>query len=80
VIASKNDYSKLVNLLQDQNGQITLEQRKSFAAKAFKVVADYDIAINNYFNPQKPLMVLNERKETILRYGRKSTSARSIPW
>src|SRR5688500_12713538 len=30
VIASKDDYSKLVTLLQDQNGEISLEQRKAF--------------------------------------------------
>ena len=53
VIASKDDYQKLVDLLQQQNGEITLEQRRSFAAKAFSVVADYDIAINNYFHKER---------------------------
>src|SRR6187397_2528141 len=46
VIASKQDYSILVDLLQSQSGALTLDQRKSFAAKAFQIVADYDIAIN----------------------------------
>ena len=58
VIASKDDYQKLVDLLQQQNGELTLEQRRSFAAKAFNIVADYDIAINNYFNKEKPLIVI----------------------
>jgi len=52
VLASKEDYAVLENLLSAQNGETTLEQRKSFAAKAFKVVMDYDIAISNYFNIQ----------------------------
>jgi phosphoribosylaminoimidazolecarboxamide formyltransferase/IMP cyclohydrolase len=52
VLASKVDYAVLENLLSAQNGETTLEQRKSFAAKAFKVVMDYDIAISNYFNIQ----------------------------
>ncbi|TAF89215.1 MAG: bifunctional phosphoribosylaminoimidazolecarboxamide formyltransferase/IMP cyclohydrolase PurH, partial [Bacteroidetes bacterium] len=39
VIASKNDYSVLVDILTAQNGATTLEQRKVFAAKAFNVVA-----------------------------------------
>jgi phosphoribosylaminoimidazolecarboxamide formyltransferase/IMP cyclohydrolase len=52
VLASKEDYVVLENLLSAQNGETTLEQRKSFAAKAFKVVMDYDIAISNYFNIQ----------------------------
>lgn len=69
VIASKDDYSKLVELLQTQDGALTMEQRKSFAAKAFQIVADYDIAINNYFNQEKPLTVIGAGKETILRYG-----------
>ncbi|MBD0288209.1 MAG: bifunctional phosphoribosylaminoimidazolecarboxamide formyltransferase/IMP cyclohydrolase, partial [Flavisolibacter sp.] len=69
VVASKDDYSKLVQILQDQNGEINLEQRRSFAAKAFKVIADYDIAINNYFNADEPLTVIGAGKETVLRYG-----------
>ena len=50
VIAAKDDYKNLVDLLQTQNGETTLEQRKTFAAKAFEVVMNYDIAISNYFN------------------------------
>src|SRR5688572_18491878 len=38
VIASKDDYSKLVQLLREQNGEVRLDQRKSFAAKAFSIV------------------------------------------
>jgi phosphoribosylaminoimidazolecarboxamide formyltransferase/IMP cyclohydrolase len=69
VIASKDDYLKLVDLLQAQAGSLTLDQRRSLAAKAFQIVADYDIAINNYFNNQKPLTVIGSGKETVLRYG-----------
>ncbi|MCU7552064.1 bifunctional phosphoribosylaminoimidazolecarboxamide formyltransferase/IMP cyclohydrolase [Chitinophagaceae bacterium LB-8] len=69
VLASKDDYSKLVELLQQQNGEVTLEQRRAFAAKAFSIVADYDIAINNYFNPDAPLTVFGNGQQTVLRYG-----------
>jgi phosphoribosylaminoimidazolecarboxamide formyltransferase/IMP cyclohydrolase len=69
VLASKDDYGHLVKLLDEQNGEIRLEQRKTFAAKAFRIVADYDIAINNYFNADKPLSVVGAGKETVLRYG-----------
>jgi len=69
VIASKDDYSKLVDLLQAQDGALTLDQRKGFAAKAFQIVADYDIAINNYFNKENSLTVIGAGKETVLRYG-----------
>ncbi|MEX6690465.1 bifunctional phosphoribosylaminoimidazolecarboxamide formyltransferase/IMP cyclohydrolase [Danxiaibacter flavus] len=50
VIAAKDDYASLVELLQTQNGETTLEQRRAYAAKAFEVVMNYDIAINNYFS------------------------------
>jgi phosphoribosylaminoimidazolecarboxamide formyltransferase / IMP cyclohydrolase len=69
VIASKEDYSKLVDILQTQDGSLTLDQRRTFAAKAFEIVADYDIAINNYFNKVKPVTVIGAGKETVLRYG-----------
>lgn len=68
VIASKNDYSKLVDLLQAQDGSLTLDQRKSFAAKAFQIVADYDIAINNYFNKSNPQFNQSAVQRS-LRYG-----------
>ncbi|RYF85221.1 MAG: bifunctional phosphoribosylaminoimidazolecarboxamide formyltransferase/IMP cyclohydrolase, partial [Chitinophagaceae bacterium] len=69
VVASKEEYSNLVTLLDEQNGEIRLEQRKALAAKAFKIVADYDIAISNYFNQEKPLQVIGAGAETVLRYG-----------
>ena len=51
VIAAKKDYAPLAQLLQEQKGETTLEQRKAFAAKAFEIVAHYDVAITQYFNP-----------------------------
>ncbi len=63
VVGSKDDYENLGEILKNQNGETTLEQRKNFAAKTFKIVMDYDIAISNYFNPEG-------RAETrTLRYG-----------
>src|SRR4029078_10245376 len=35
IVAAKEDYVTLVNMLQQQNGSISLEQRKKMAAKAF---------------------------------------------
>src|SRR5205085_7529985 len=55
VIAAKKDYASLEALLRDQKGETTLEQRKSFAAKAFEIVAHYDVAIAKYFNPTEAL-------------------------
>jgi len=50
VIAAKNDYQELADLLDIQDGCLTLEQRRTLAAKAFEVVAHYDVAIAQYFN------------------------------
>ena len=50
VIAAKNDYQALADLLNTQEGCLTLDQRRRFAAKAFEVVAHYDVAIAQYFN------------------------------
>jgi phosphoribosylaminoimidazolecarboxamide formyltransferase/IMP cyclohydrolase len=69
VIASKDEYAPLVHLLKTQSGSLSLEQRKALAAKAFAVVADYDIAINNYFNRDAPLAVFSSGQKSGLRYG-----------
>ena len=63
VLASKDDYATLVNFLQQQGGEITLGQRRAFAAKAFEIVRQYDIAISDYFNGS-PIS-----EEKVLRYG-----------
>lgn len=64
IIASRSDYTMLVSLMQQQSGSITLEQRRMFAAKAFRIVADYDQAIDAYFNGTE-----NAGKQKVLRYG-----------
>jgi phosphoribosylaminoimidazolecarboxamide formyltransferase/IMP cyclohydrolase len=51
VLASKDDYSVLNNMLIAQKGTTTPEQRRNFAAKAFEIVAQYDVAISRWFNP-----------------------------
>ncbi len=68
VIASKEDYVTLEEILNTQDGTTTVEQRKSYAAKAFHVVMNYDIAINNYFNPDNKAVQTSSTKQ-ILRYG-----------
>ncbi|MEO8405150.1 MAG: bifunctional phosphoribosylaminoimidazolecarboxamide formyltransferase/IMP cyclohydrolase [Chitinophagaceae bacterium] len=70
VIAAKKDYAALEQLLKDQKGETTIEQRKSFAAKAFEVVAHYDVAIAKYFNPSQGLyFVESVTNPKAMRYG-----------
>lgn len=66
VIAAKDDYASLVELLQSQKGETDTAQRKAYAAKAFEVVMNYDIAINNYFNGSILQPLINKQS---LRYG-----------
>jgi phosphoribosylaminoimidazolecarboxamide formyltransferase/IMP cyclohydrolase len=68
VIAAKEDYAVLQQMLENQANTTTLEQRKAFAAKAFQVVMNYDIAINNYFNPTNTAIQTTAAKQ-VLRYG-----------
>lgn len=49
VVAAKKDYNLLENILNDQKGFTSIDQRKHFAAKAFEVVAHYDVVIAKYF-------------------------------
>ena len=50
IVSSLDQYGLLLDLINDQNGSTTLENRKSFATKAFHVSSHYDAAIFNYFN------------------------------
>jgi phosphoribosylaminoimidazolecarboxamide formyltransferase / IMP cyclohydrolase len=67
VVADKKDYAHLEQLLISHQGELTREQRKELAAKAFEVVAGYDLAIHEYFNPGKPVGSSKAIKH--LRYG-----------
>ncbi len=68
IVASRTDYANLEKILEGQNGETTLEQRKQFAAIAFDVVKRYDIAISNYFNDDKGNNIAQGQVKT-LRYG-----------
>jgi phosphoribosylaminoimidazolecarboxamide formyltransferase / IMP cyclohydrolase len=68
VIADKNNYSDLENILSQNNAETSLEERKKFAARAFDVCSGYDLAISNYFNKTDFLNPFNANKK-ILRYG-----------
>jgi phosphoribosylaminoimidazolecarboxamide formyltransferase / IMP cyclohydrolase len=68
VIAAKKDYAILQNILTEQAGETSLEQRKVLAIKAFDVCTHYDNAISAYFNNLDVATPFNKEKN-ILRYG-----------
>ena len=71
IVASKDDYGQLETLLTSQNGTTTLDQRRTFAQKAFNISSSYDTAIFQYFNQEEPMPVFKQSIQTsqILRYG-----------
>lgn len=71
IIASKDDYTTLSNILSENKGSTLLSHRKAFARQAFNVSSHYDTAIFNYFNQEEPLNVFkySEQKAMGLRYG-----------
>jgi phosphoribosylaminoimidazolecarboxamide formyltransferase/IMP cyclohydrolase len=68
VIADKNEYKNLREILSEKNAETSLEERKEFARKAFDVCTRYDIAISNYFNHSDFSNPFSDEKKT-LRYG-----------
>jgi phosphoribosylaminoimidazolecarboxamide formyltransferase/IMP cyclohydrolase len=71
ILASKDDYTELDQILKAQNGTTTIDQRKKFAHKAFNITSNYDTAIFQYFNQEDPIPVFKQSIQTsqILRYG-----------
>lgn len=69
IVASVNEYSMLLNLITEQDGATTLENRRLFATKAFHVSSHYDGAIFNYFNTDETIYKESIANGQVLRYG-----------
>lgn len=71
VVAAKKEYAALEQLLNEQKGETTIEQRRAYAAKAFEVVAHYDVAISDYFNATSDMdsFQISAAPKQPLRYG-----------
>ncbi len=71
IVASRNQYTDLLNLLQEKNGIDRSFRQKKFAALAFDVTSHYDSAIFNYFNQefQFPRFKKSIQEGRTLRYG-----------
>jgi phosphoribosylaminoimidazolecarboxamide formyltransferase/IMP cyclohydrolase len=70
IVASKNQYRPLMNLLEEKAGISTIEDRKWFAKEAFGVSSSYDSAIFNYLdNGNDSAFRAAEDGMSALRYG-----------
>ncbi|MDP2686727.1 MAG: bifunctional phosphoribosylaminoimidazolecarboxamide formyltransferase/IMP cyclohydrolase [Aequorivita sp.] len=70
-VSSVEDYAEFLELISANNGEISLKDRKRFAAKSFNVSSNYDTAIFNYFNSEVklPAFKISETNGQELRYG-----------
>jgi phosphoribosylaminoimidazolecarboxamide formyltransferase/IMP cyclohydrolase len=79
VVAARSEYAWLVKVLQEQNGETTLEQRRQLAARAFEICAHYDVVIARYFNPAGQGYFLESIPvPKLLRYGENPHQAASF--
>lgn len=70
IVASREQYGALLDLLKAGDGNTTLEHRKQFAAAAFAECAHYDVAIARYFNADSSNQFqLSHNSKQPLRYG-----------
>ena len=77
VVASKNDYAAINEILSEQDASTSLEQRRAFAIKAFDVCTHYDNAISAYFHQTDFTTAFHKEKKT-LRYGENPHQAASF--
>ena len=70
-ISNMKQYDEFLEILSNNNGNITLEERKNFAAKAFGVSSHYDTAIFKYLNQDAGEVEFRESHDQVstLRYG-----------
>ncbi|PVW17214.1 bifunctional phosphoribosylaminoimidazolecarboxamide formyltransferase/IMP cyclohydrolase [Marixanthomonas spongiae] len=70
-VSSMEDYEEVLQLISENKGSVSLNDRKKFAAKAFNVSSHYDSAIFNYFNSEEKItsLKISETKGKVLRYG-----------
>jgi len=70
-VSSMDQYPGLLKLLDEKGGASSIEDRKNFAAAAFKTSSNYDTAIFRYFNRDAGFEVFRESIDSRypLRYG-----------
>ena len=71
IVSSRNQYTDLLNILKEKNGETSIEDRRKFAAQAFQISSHYDTAIFNYFNQTEEIEAfkVSENNANPLRYG-----------
>lgn len=71
IVPSQKYYGELIQLLENQNGETSIDDRRRFAGYAFGVSSHYDSAIYRWFakDDDTPQLRICEDEGTALRYG-----------
>ena len=71
IIPSKEQYRLLLEMLEENQGVSTFDQRRNLALEAFAVTSRYDMAIFNYFNRGNEKLAFRKSANgaKVLRYG-----------
>jgi len=71
IVSSRNQYPALLEILKEQKGETSLEDRKLFAGKAFNESSHYDTAIFEYFaeSTTEDAFKQSIKESRTLRYG-----------
>ena len=75
IVPSMDDYARLLDILKNQDGETSLEERRELAARAFRTSSHYDTMIQQYMlgttDNMSPLDTLNLSVTEVkaLRYG-----------
>ena len=69
ILSSKNDYDPLMKLLEEKNGETSIEDRQIFAINAFDVSSHYDTNIHGYFTDNDNSLKVSLQDSKTLRYG-----------
>lgn len=70
IIPSVKYYGALLEMLNSQGGETSVEQRKMFAREAFNVSSHYDSKIYSYFlGEETGALKISEMEHQVLRYG-----------
>ncbi|MEJ2006097.1 MAG: bifunctional phosphoribosylaminoimidazolecarboxamide formyltransferase/IMP cyclohydrolase, partial [Cyclobacteriaceae bacterium] len=71
IVSSRDQYDEVKKILDENECGTTLDQRKSFATRAFRISSQYDSAIHSYFSgavPESSFRV-TAGPSHVLRYG-----------
>lgn len=70
IVSSRDQYSNLIDLLEQKNGMSDLQDRRRFAQAAFAVSSHYDTSIYHYFaSPGTDYLKASHHEYRSLRYG-----------